>query len=202
MSGAMRRIAPAVLVGTAAVLVVGAADPGLATLLTGDDNTTTNAAKTASTTTAESGSTPQAGTVDSGRTAEDADTDEDAGDSDDGSDDGSDAAGTTTGANGGTGTAATDSGSCSGAEVSGPIVQTEWGLVQVAAQVSNGRVCAVRTIMTPDGDRKSISINARVVPELEAAVLASGDANFDNISGATVTSDGYRESLQAIIDQQ
>ena len=53
--------------------------------------------------------------------------------------------------------------------------------------------------MTPDGDRKSISINARAVPELEAAVLASGDANFDNISGATVTSDGYRESLQAII---
>lgn len=198
MSGAMRRIAPAVLVGTAAVLVVGAADPGLATLLTGDDNTTTNAAKTASSTTAESGSTPQAGTVDSGRTAEDADTDEDAGDSDDGSD----AAGTTTGANGGTGTAATDSGSCSGAEVSGPIVQTEWGLVQVAAQVGNGRVCTVRTIMTPDGDRKSISINARAVPELEAAVLASGDANFDNISGATVTSDGYRESLQAIIDQQ
>ena len=56
MSGAMRRIAPAVLVGTAAVLVVGAADPGLATLLTGDDNTTTNAAKTASSTTAEANS--------------------------------------------------------------------------------------------------------------------------------------------------
>ena len=78
MSGAMRRIAPALLVGTAAVLVVGAADPGLAALLTGDDDKTTSSAKTASSATTESGTTDQGGTVDSGRTGDDADTDDDA----------------------------------------------------------------------------------------------------------------------------
>ena len=43
-------------------------------------------------------------------------------------------------------------------------------------------------------------INARAVPALEAQVLAAGNASFDGVSGATVTSDGYRSSLQAILD--
>ena len=90
---------------------------------------------------------------------------------------------------------------CSAAEQTGPIVRTEWGPVQVAAKVQSGRVCAVRVIQYPDGDRKSVSINARAIPALEQRVLVAGDASFDGVSGATVTSDGYRRSLQAILDQ-
>jgi hypothetical protein len=192
MSGALRRIAPALLVGGAAVVVVGAADPGIAALVSGDDGSPTVAE---STTRARSDGSSQSGTVDQSRTTGDTDSggeDDDGGDSDSVAGSGGDDEGTS----------ATAAGACTVPEVTGPIVQTEWGLVQVAAQVTDGRVCAVRTIMTPDGDRKSVSINARAVPELEAAVVAAGDASFDNISGATVTSDGYRESLQSIIDQQ
>jgi hypothetical protein len=110
-------------------------------------------------------------------------------------------AGTATGGAGtGTTTNGAGTGACDSAEVAGPVVRTEWGPVQVAARVSNGRVCAVRTIMTPDGDRKSVMINARAVPRLEQNVVAAGDASFDGVSGATVTSEGYRQSLQSILD--
>ena len=81
------------------------------------------------------------------------------------------------------------------------MANTQWGPVQVAATVVNGKVCAVRTIQTPDGDRKSVMINARAVPVLEKQVIAAGDASFDGVSGATVTSEGYRRSLQAILDR-
>lgn len=198
MSGAMRRIAPAVLVGTAAVLVVGAADPGVAALLTGGNDKTNKATQSTTGTTGAPSTASESGT--GGTTSGGTDTSDGTGTGSTGTSDATGSPGTSDATGSGTGT--TDSSACTGAEITGPIAQTEWGLVQVAAKVSNGRVCAIRTIMTPDGDRKSVSINARAVPELEAAVLAAGDANFDNISGATVTSGGYRESLQAILDQQ
>lgn len=99
------------------------------------------------------------------------------------------------------GTASQRTGTCTATEVTGPVVRTEWGPVQVAAKVQNGQVCAVRTIQYPDGDRKSVSINARALPAIEQQVLAAGDASFDGVSGATVTTEGYRDSLQAILDQ-
>ena len=190
MAGFLRSIAPAVLVGTAAVTVVAAADDGANSLLTADD---LNPVPDSSVTAAAGGSQDR-----------DSEYDEEP-ESDDDADDGA----TTNGTSGGTATAPTSpsrpstpaTSSCAdAAEVTGPVVRTEWGPVQVAATVSNGRVCAVRTIMTPDGDRKSVMINARAVPALEAQVLAAGNASFDGVSGATVTSDGYRSSLQAILD--
>ena len=190
MAGFLRSIAPAVLVGTAAVTVVAAADDGANSLLTADD---LNPVPDSSVTAAAGGSQDR-----------DSEYDEEP-ESDDDADDGA----TTNGTSGGTATAPTSpsrpstpaTSSCAdAAEVTGPIVRTEWGPVQVAATVSNGRVCAVRTIVTPDGDRKSVMINARAVPALEAQVLAAGNASFDGVSGATVTSDGYRSSLQAILD--
>ena len=191
MAGFLRSIAPAVLVGTAAVTVVAAADDGANSLLTADN---LNPVPDSSVTAAAGG-------------AQDRDSEHDEEpESDDDADDGV----TTNGISGGTAATAPTSpsqpstpatSSCAdAAEVTGPIVRTEWGPVQVAATVSNGRVCAVRTIVTPDGDRKSVMINARAVPALEAQVLAAGNASFDGVSGATVTSDGYRSSLQAILD--
>lgn len=95
----------------------------------------------------------------------------------------------------------TNSAGCTAAEITGRTVRTEWGPVQVAARVNNGRVCEVRVLTYPDGDRKSVSINARALPALERQVLTAGNAQIDGISGATVTSDGYRASLQSVLDQ-
>jgi len=82
----------------------------------------------------------------------------------------------------------------------GPAVQTRWGPVQVEALVSaEGKVCDVKAVQSPDGARRSIAINAEALPILHDRAVQSGTA-FDAVSGATITSEGYRSSLQAIVD--
>jgi uncharacterized protein with FMN-binding domain len=81
----------------------------------------------------------------------------------------------------------------------GPTVQTRWGPVQVAARVADGQVCEVAAQVWPDGDGRSVQINAYAIPELDAMASEQG-TSFDAISGATVTSEGYRQSLQALLD--
>ena len=53
--------------------------------------------------------------------------------------------------------------------------------------------------MWPDGDRKSSEISAYVIPILDEQASLYG-TEFDGISGATYTSEGYRESLQQLLD--
>lgn len=43
-------------------------------------------------------------------------------------------------------------------------------------------------------------INARALPVLTEETVAAQSADIDTVSGATVTSDGYRESLQVAFD--
>lgn len=82
----------------------------------------------------------------------------------------------------------------------GPAVQTRWGPVQVEAIVSaDGKVCDVQALQSPNGARRSIAINAEALPVLHDRAVQSGTA-FDAVSGATITSEGYRSSLQAIVD--
>jgi uncharacterized protein with FMN-binding domain len=72
--------------------------------------------------------------------------------------------------------------------------------VQVAAVMSDGRICDVRAVVVPSSHTRSTAINSRAVPILRQRALASQSAAFDTVTGATATSDGYRSSLQAIID--
>jgi uncharacterized protein with FMN-binding domain len=87
-----------------------------------------------------------------------------------------------------------------GKDETGPTVQTRWGPVQVEALVStDGKVCDVQALQSPDGARRSIAINAEALPILHDRALQAGAA-FDAVTGATITSEGYRSSLQAILD--
>ena len=87
-----------------------------------------------------------------------------------------------------------------GTDETGPAVQTRFGPVQVEALVSaDGKVCDVQAIQSPGGERRSIAINSYALPILHDRAVQSG-ATFDAVTGATVTSDGYRASLQAILD--
>jgi uncharacterized protein with FMN-binding domain len=67
-------------------------------------------------------------------------------------------------------------------------------------QLSGGRITEVKALRIPDGNRRDQEINSYAVPQLRAEVLAAQSATVDTISGATVTSDGYLESLQAALD--
>ena len=53
--------------------------------------------------------------------------------------------------------------------------------------------------MWPDGDRRSVEINQYAIPQLDAMATSQG-VQFDGVSGATYTTEGYRESLQQLLD--
>lgn len=95
--------------------------------------------------------------------------------------------------------------SCSGTttQVTGSTTQTKYGPVQVQATLdADGTVCALTALQTPSTDRKSQSINQRAVPTLTQRALSAGGTNFSGVSGATITSNAYKKSLQSILDQR
>jgi uncharacterized protein with FMN-binding domain len=105
-------------------------------------------------------------------------------------------------------TAATPAAPSTGATVSGTtttvtgsVAQTRWGPVQVTITVAGGKITAVDVPVYPNGNGKDAEINAYALPILTHATLTAQSANIDMISGATVTSDGYLQSLQSAIDQ-
>ena len=116
------------------------------------------------------------------------------------------AAATTAAAAGTTGDAATtgDAGggttSGGGTTYQGSVASTRWGDIQVVITVADGKITAVSVPVYPDGNGKDQQINARALPVLTQETIAAQSADIDTVSGATVTSNGYKESLQAALD--
>ena len=88
----------------------------------------------------------------------------------------------------------------SGSVVTGPAVDTRWGPVQVRVTVEGGALTDVTVVEYPTGNRRDQEINARAIPVLVSETLDAQSADIDMVSGATVTSEGYLESLQAALD--
>ncbi|WP_328422010.1 FMN-binding protein [Streptomyces sp. NBC_00443] len=87
-----------------------------------------------------------------------------------------------------------DSGSGS-TVVKGTTVQTEKGPVQVQVTFQGTKITAVKMLQQPNHPQTTAA-----VPKLIAATLEAQSTDIDTVSGATITSDGYKESLQAAID--
>jgi len=97
--------------------------------------------------------------------------------------------------------ASTGSGSGQGGlVVNGSVAQTRWGPVQVQVTIAGGKITEITVLQQPDGNREDREINSYALPQLREEVLAAQSGQIDGVSGATVTSDGYRESLQAALD--
>lgn len=92
------------------------------------------------------------------------------------------------------------SGSSSGT-VTGSVANTRWGPVQVRISTSGGQITAVDVVQYPNGNPKDQEINAYALPVLVQETLSAQGADIDMVSGATVTSDGYIQSLQAALDE-
>ena len=93
------------------------------------------------------------------------------------------------------------SGTSSGTKTySGSVAQTRWGPVQVTITVSDGKITDVAVPTYPSGNGRDQEINAYALPILRQETISAQNADIDAVSGATVTSDGYKESLQAALD--
>ncbi|AZQ33526.1 FMN-binding protein [Streptomyces cyaneochromogenes] len=84
--------------------------------------------------------------------------------------------------------------------LTGSVVQTQYGPVQVRITVSGGKITKAEAVKAPSGGQ-STNITANAVPKLNQAAVAAGSADIDAVSGATYTSAGYKESLQSALDQ-
>ncbi|MFF4507250.1 FMN-binding protein [Streptomyces sp. NPDC001401] len=84
--------------------------------------------------------------------------------------------------------------------VDGNVAQTQYGNVQVRLTVANGKITKAEAIQAPKGgtsDQKT----ALSVPKLTQETVAAQSAKIDSVSGATYTSNGYKQSLQSAIDK-
>jgi uncharacterized protein with FMN-binding domain len=81
---------------------------------------------------------------------------------------------------------------------SGPAVSDPFGSVQTTVTVAQGKITNV-SITAPMANSVSANINSQAVPYLRQETLTAQSASINSISGATLTSQAYVQSLQAAL---
>lgn len=82
----------------------------------------------------------------------------------------------------------------------GSVYTAPYGDYQVQATIVDGQITAIEWLALP-GDPTSLTINADAAPTLVAEGLRLQSAQVDSVSGASYTSEAFRTSLQAALDQ-
>jgi uncharacterized protein with FMN-binding domain len=71
----------------------------------------------------------------------------------------------------------------------------------VEITVAGGKITKVDVVEYPQNNQRDVEINDYAVPALVQETIDAQSARIDMVSGATVTSGGYLESLQAALDK-
>ncbi|WP_369263420.1 FMN-binding protein [Streptomyces sp. R35] len=79
--------------------------------------------------------------------------------------------------------------------VQGSTVNTSKGVVQVEVTFDGDKISSVRMLQQPNHPQTTAA-----VPKLIQETLQAQSADIDAVSGATITSEGYVQSLQAALD--
>ena len=85
--------------------------------------------------------------------------------------------------------------------VTGPAVPTMFGPVQVRVDLTGRHITDIQAVQLPGDFALSQQISATAGPILRHEALTSQSARIDVVSGATYTSHGYQQSLQAALDR-
>ena len=84
--------------------------------------------------------------------------------------------------------------------VTGPVVQTPFGAVQVQVTSRGRHITNVTAVQLPGDTAYSQILSRTAGPQLRREVLTVQSAHIDAVSGATYTSNGYAQSLQSALD--
>ena len=98
-------------------------------------------------------------------------------------------------------TARSGSGALASGTVTGQVVQTRYGPVQVQVTIAGGKISGITALQLPNDRQRSAEISQIVEPMLRSEALTAQSAQIDFVSGATYTSDAYAQSLQSALDQ-
>jgi uncharacterized protein with FMN-binding domain len=85
--------------------------------------------------------------------------------------------------------------------VTGNVVDTIWGPVQVQIVLSGGKMTGIAVLQAPQGNHRDLALNDEALPMLNDAALSAQSGQIDSVSGATYTSEGYIGSLQSALDK-
>ncbi|MDG4881893.1 FMN-binding protein [Mesorhizobium sp. WSM4884] len=70
-----------------------------------------------------------------------------------------------------------------------------YGIIQLQALVQGGRITALKILKYPNDRRTSVNINRQALPMLRDEAISAQSADVDIISGATLTSRAFIQSL-------
>ncbi len=83
----------------------------------------------------------------------------------------------------------------------GSVEDAYYGLIQIKAVISGGRLSDVQFLQYPNDNGTSISINTQAMPILRDEAIAAQSANVDIVSGASDSSPAFVRSLTSALSQ-
>lgn len=81
----------------------------------------------------------------------------------------------------------------------GDSVDAYYGNVQVQAIISNGKIVDIKFLSYPNDRKTSAQISAKATPVLISEAIAAQNAKVDVVSGATETSQAFKQSLASAL---
>ena len=84
---------------------------------------------------------------------------------------------------------------------SGTLADAYYGNVQVGVVVTGGKLAEVTFLKYPDQQQNSTRLNQDAIPHLNHEAIAVQSANVDSVTGASLTSAAFVESLSAALEQ-
>ncbi len=83
----------------------------------------------------------------------------------------------------------------------GTSYSNQYGNVQVATIVSGGKITTINFLSAPSDRAHSAELSAYAKPYLQQEAITSQNANVNIVSGATLTSESFQQSLQSALNQ-
>lgn len=83
----------------------------------------------------------------------------------------------------------------------GKLADAYYGNVQVGVMVTGGKLVEVTFLKYPDQQQNSTRLNKDAIPRLNQEAIAVQSANVDSVTGASLTSAAFIESLSAALAQ-
>lgn len=126
-----------------------------------------------------------------------------------GSSSGNDAGSGTSSASNSSGNSSPSSGGSSSSSASsykdgtytGSAANAYYGNVQVQATIKNGKITDVEFLEYPNDNPNSQNINSQAMPYLKQEAIQAQSSQVDIVSGATLTSQAFAQSLQSALSQ-
>jgi uncharacterized protein with FMN-binding domain len=83
----------------------------------------------------------------------------------------------------------------------GSVADAQWGVIQVNAVISGGKISDVQFLQYPNERERSVEINGYADPQLTQEAIQAQSAQVDIVTGATDTSEAFMQSLNDALTQ-